>query len=117
VPTRSGVLAAGRLLPAEGRDVFAVPEGHTVLLKTWYGYHEGSAPALLQLYVKQAGPYVLALNIHLPATDVYTWEGWLALGPGTTALLGTDSAAHCSYHLSGALLPGAIPPIPATLPG
>ena len=114
---RNTVLAHGRFATGLTRTLFTVSSGYTVLVKS----------ANLWSYATAAADVVLAVR-HPPAVAVWvagiaTTSGkgvaifpWFAIDPGGELQIINGTNGDVSYYVSGAVLPGVVPPWVAALP-
>jgi len=117
VGVRSIPLAAGALGANAIKRLWTVPAGEVVLVKSIYGVSYATATATARIYLSSlAGPMYQYQLLSVPSFQQYQWSLWLAMRPTDAIELHWAGNDALTYWVSGAVLPGSIPPAPATLP-
>lgn len=105
-PIRNSCVARGKLSTASYITVYTVPAGYVLLLKSIYLQTYGGAGAtkIASVFDPVSTASGLLYNGPSVTSQVFNWEGWVAMNPGDQLLM-LASPAPTNYWVSGALLP------------
>jgi hypothetical protein len=85
---------------------YVVPTGRTLILHSWSAWNGGSlARVLLSVNPAEGGATAPVAGLHPPASDVLTYDSWLAFNPGDELYFQADNTS-CYVTTFGALLLG-----------
>ena len=114
-PVRNYCVARGKTLVDVLTEVYAVPAGHTFILKSilLHEYEGLAGDTTVYLMDRAATLFVILLSEPIPANHAIVWEGWTVLNELDQIAIGTGVSA-VDYWIAGALLPlgaGQVPPV------
>jgi hypothetical protein len=106
VTTRSSKFWAHGSSTAESVVVFECPAGTASLLKSIYGYTQGTTGDTNVLVYAGLAPAIIIINDPpIAAIRIIKWDGWIVLEPGDYVVVTNSSGGTVQTWGSGALLP------------
>lgn len=117
MPVRTTLLAWGNLAAGANRPVFYSVPGETSLVKSIYGWSYSTAASLLSVQLRSAGGTQPITALTVQPNAAYSWLPWLAVPEGVEFMMVNQGNGIVTYAISGARLPGVVPPLPANKPG
>lgn len=118
MPVRSDRLYSGRLANAAAADLFTVPEGITVLVKSInvYSHASGQGSVLFHAF-DPSGAHVVLVRLTTSQSGSSYWDGWVAMDPGSRLRAENTAGNLADLWVSGTKLIGTAADFPTALPG
>lgn len=118
MPVRTFLIGAGSCAASSTAQVITVPVAHTLLLKSvqLQGGASTNNTVVSVIATSAAGRGCVVSRATLAANASFHSQVFIAVDPGGRLEVTNAGPGTINYWLSGALLPGAVPPLAGTLP-